>query len=129
MDAAYGLALDRLILISANPNQLHVYDPVAHSEQLNCFISSTSKHSLSPDGKHAAVAFANAVSYIDLQGLAVSNTFSSIAVGNGKEICGAGYVYVFPSYNGSIISINVGNGQTTTTTTIRMPLEELSIPQ
>ncbi|HEY3458758.1 MAG TPA: hypothetical protein VGK64_29515, partial [Bryobacteraceae bacterium] len=34
IDTAYTTALDRLILISANPNQLHIYDPASQSDQI-----------------------------------------------------------------------------------------------
>ena len=63
---------------------------------------------------HAAVAFTNAVAYVDLQGVTITNTFSNIAIGTAKVVCGSGYIYVFPSYEGNIISINIGSGQATT---------------
>ncbi len=114
VDAAYSLALDRVILISANPNQLHIYNPVAQSDQMIALSAAPQNLSLSPDGTHAAVAFSNAVAYVDLQAATVSNTFSNVAVGTGQVICGSGYIYVFPSYEGSIISVDIATGQSTT---------------
>ena len=110
VDAAYSLALDKVILVSANPNQLHIYDPVAQSDRPVGLSAAPQNVCLSPDGTHAGVAFSNSVAYVDLQAATVSNTFSNVAVGTGKVICGSGYLYVFPSYVGSIISIDITTG-------------------
>ena len=114
VDAAYSTALDRIVLISANPNQLHIYNPVTQSDQTIALSAAPQNVCLSSDGTHGAVAFTNAVAYVDLQAVAISNTFSNVAVGTGRVICGSGYIYVFPSYEGSIISIDIGTGQTST---------------
>lgn len=67
VDAGYSLALDRIILISANPNQLHIYDPVAQSDQTVALSDAPQNLSLSSDGTHAAVALTNAVVYVDFR--------------------------------------------------------------
>jgi len=117
VDAAYSLALDRIILISANPNQLHIYDPVAQLDLTVALAEAPQNVCLSPDGMHAAVAFSTDVDYVDLQGATVTNTFSNVAVGTGKLICGIGYIYVFPSYVGNVISIDITTGSTTVSNT------------
>ncbi len=114
IDASYSLVLDKVVLISANPNQLHIYDPVGLSDRTVALPAVPQNVSLSPDGTHAAVAFPSAVVYVDLQSARISNTFANLAVGTGKVICGSGYLYVFPSYVGSTSSIDIATGQITT---------------
>lgn len=77
VDAAYSLALDRIILISASPNQLHIYNPVTQADQIVFLSAPPQNISLSPDGLHAAVLLGNSappysVVYVDLQAALLS---------------------------------------------------------
>ncbi len=113
VDAAYSRSIDRLIFIAAAPNQLHIYNVANQSDQTVALPDSPLNLSLSPDGFHAAVAFSSSVAYVNLQSASVEQTFSNVAVGTGKVIVGAGYIYVMPSYDGAPVSINLGSGQVT----------------
>src|SRR5579875_1027098 len=55
LDAQYSLALDKIILISANPNRLHIYSPATGSDQTVPLSQTPLGLSVSPDGQHAAV--------------------------------------------------------------------------
>jgi hypothetical protein len=111
--AAYSSALDRIIFISGNPNQLHIYDPVANADQTVSLPEAPANLSLSADGLYAAVALVDSVSYVSLQNASVQ-TFTNVAVDGGVAILGSGYIYVFPSYEGSVLAIQLSNGQVTT---------------
>ncbi len=114
IDARYSLAMDRIIMITGAPNQLHIYNPSTQADKTVPLAEVPTNFSLSSDGTHAAVAFADAVAQVDLQAASVTQTFSNIAVGTGIVIYGSGYIYVFPSYQGSIVNINIATGQATT---------------
>ncbi len=114
VDAAYSTALDRIVLISATPNQLHIYNPLTQADQIVGLSEVPLNLSISPDGTHAAVAYSDAVSYIDLQAASVLQTYSSLAVGTGHVIFGSGYIYVFPTLEGNILCINLASGVVTT---------------
>ncbi len=66
VDSAYSPSLDRLLLISDNPNQLHIYDPATKKDVPIDLPRPPLSLSVSPDGKFAAVGHAALVSYIDL---------------------------------------------------------------
>jgi hypothetical protein len=48
--AEYSTALDRIVMISANPNQLHIYDPVSQNETKVGLSNTPLSVSVSPDG-------------------------------------------------------------------------------
>jgi hypothetical protein len=112
--AAYSTSLDRIIFISGNPNQLHVYDPVAHADQTVSLPEAPQNLSLSQDGHYAAVALVDSVSYVNLQTASLVQTFTNVPVDGGTAILGSGYIYIFPSYSGSILSIQISTGQVST---------------
>src|SRR5215471_10566781 len=64
--AAYSKALDRIILVSGNPNVLHIYDPVSGSDLKVSLTQPPLSLSLSPDGLHAAVGHDGLISYVNL---------------------------------------------------------------
>src|SRR5437868_3283437 len=64
--AEYSGPLDRLIMVSANPNQLHIYSvPDGFDTTVNLPKAPTAV-SVSPDGLHAAVAHDALISYVNL---------------------------------------------------------------
>ncbi len=113
LDAKYSTALDRIIFLSGSPNQLHIYNPVTKSDQVVALAEIPSSVAVSADGTKAAVAFADAVAYVDLQTASVKQTFSNLTVGSGTVTFGAGYIYVFPGGEGSMLSIQISTGQVT----------------
>jgi len=111
--AAYSSALDRIIFISGNPSQLHIYDPVANADQTVSLPEAPANFSLSADGLYAAVTLVDSVSYVSLQSASVQ-TFTNIPVNGGVAILGAGYIYVFPNSAIGETIIQISNGQVTT---------------
>ena len=114
--AAYSNALDRIVMVSANPNQLHIYDPLANTDTTVVLPEAPQNLSLTPDGLYAAVALVDAVSYVNLQSATIQQTFTNIAVRGGVAIAGSGYIYILPSYQGNIMSINIATGLLVTAT-------------
>jgi hypothetical protein len=112
--AVYSSALDRIIFISGNPSQVHIYDPVGHADQTVTLPEAPANLSLSADGLYAAVTLVDSVSYVNLQSASLVQTFTSVPVNGGVAILGAGYIYVFPSYEGSTTIIQISNGQVST---------------
>jgi len=114
IDAAYSKSLDRLILVSENPNQLHIYNVTDRSDQTVALGGTPLKLSVSPDGTHAAVGFSTSISYVDLQGVRVERTFTNGSVDNTTGLLlGPGYVYTFPKFMGYAQSINLSTGELT----------------
>ena len=110
--AEYSNALDRIILISASPNQLHVFDPSTNTDTQVILAKPPLSLSVSPDGLHAAVGHDALISYVNLQTLviektlAVATTVTNLALGND-------FVYVM-TYSGGTESIQISTGTVST---------------
>lgn len=113
VDAKYSKPLDRLILVSASPNVLHIFNAATNNDQTVALSTAPTNVALSPDGLHAAVASTSAVSYVNLQTASVEQVFIA-NVGTGIVTLSATYIYVMPSYVGYPISIQISNGNQTT---------------
>jgi hypothetical protein len=116
-DATYNRPIDRLVLTSTMPNELHVYDPVGRTDQTIPLPTAPTSLSVTPDGRMAAVGHDGGVSFVDLQQNLVSNVFPITNRVQGTVIDGTGFAYLFtPSgpFSGGIYSMNVGTGATTT---------------
>lgn len=109
----FSPALQCIILLSQNPNQLHIYDPVANSDRVVNLSAIPLGVSVAPDGVHAAVAHNNLISYLDLQAGAVIRTYST-SENESNIVLSSSYAYLLPSYNGDVVSVNLSNGQQTT---------------
>jgi uncharacterized protein (TIGR03437 family) len=119
VDAAYDKPLDKIILVSANPNGLHIYDPVGRSEQTVALIMPPLCVSVSPDGAYAAVGHDGWVSYVNLQTGSVEQVFQVITDVHHILLAGNGYAYLFPQRDWSdIYSLQVSSGTLTNTSAI-----------
>jgi len=107
--AEYSTALDRIVMISANPNQLHIYDPVSQSDTKVSLSKAPLGVSVSPDGLHAAVAHDLLVSYVNLSTGAVEKTFTT-AITGPVVVLGTDWVYLIPTYQGAVASIKLATG-------------------
>ncbi|MFL6464150.1 MAG: hypothetical protein ACJ73N_07045 [Bryobacteraceae bacterium] len=115
--AEYSLALDRIIMISSNPNLLHIYDPSSNADTTVRLSNAPLNFSVGPDGLHAAVAYTASVDYINLQSAAAErNYLVSVSTGSpvigdyriGKVVLGTTYFYILSSGNsGLAISVNL----------------------
>jgi chitinase len=109
VDSEYSFSLDRIIMVSANPDQLHIYDPVSNSDVAVGLPKTPLDVSVGPDGMHAAVMHDALVSYVNLATANVEKTFSVPASG-GKVVLGTEYAYVIPGSLGTAISIYIPTG-------------------
>lgn len=66
IDAEYSNTLDRLVMVSANPNALHIYDPATATEVAVPLSVAPTSLSLSPDGGMAAVGHNAFISEVNL---------------------------------------------------------------
>ena len=86
--ADYSSSLDRLILVSDNPNQLHIYDPATQKDTTVDLPRTPLNVAVSADGKFAAVGHSGLISYVDLQKgqltkLDLPTDPASLVIGNG----------------------------------------------
>ncbi len=112
LDAKYDDALERIIMVSATPNQLHIYNPASGSDATVALSGAPLSVGLSPDGSHAAVATSSSILYINLQTQAAEQTFT-VQVGNAATVVlTPTSVFVFPasSYSGSMVGIDLQTG-------------------
>jgi hypothetical protein len=112
VDSAYSKPLDRIIMISANPNQLHIYDPPTNSDVVVNLSKAPLNLSVSPDGTHAAVMHDSLVSYVNLSTARVEKTFA-VAANTGVVTLSDEYIYVLPTYEGQAYIIQISTGQIT----------------
>lgn len=106
VDAEYSKQLNKIIMVSANPNKLHIYDPETNTEESLDLPTTPNCVSVGPDGLSVAVGYNAWVSYIDLQIL--SRTTSSAGIASISKniatttdvldvvLAGNGYIYAFP---------------------------------
>lgn len=94
--AAYDKPLDKMILVSANPNELHIYDPVSQADQLVPLSVSPLSVSVGPDGSFAAVGHDGFISYVNLQTPAVVQMYPVAMQAKSVALAGNGYIYGWP---------------------------------
>lgn len=74
--AEYSAALDRIVIASDNPPQLHVYHPLSNTLQSLDLSKRALSLRLSPSGRHAAVGHDRLLSWINLSTLSVDSTYA-----------------------------------------------------
>jgi Putative binding domain, N-terminal len=117
--ATYDKPLDKLILISANPNELHLYDARSQSDQIVPLPKAPLSVSVRPDGAYAAVGHDGWVSYVNLQSGTIEKVFSVITDVHSVLLAGNGYMYLFPARDWSdIFSLEIASGVVTPTSAI-----------
>ncbi len=98
--AEYSNALDRIIFIAANPNQLHIFDPVNNSDTAVNLPKAPLSLSISLDGMHAAVGHDALISYVNLQTASLEKTLASTSTVTSL-VLGNDYVYVLTYSSGT----------------------------
>ncbi len=95
VDAEYSRPLDAIISVSADPNQLHVYDPVSRAEtEVNLPLPPTCV-SVSPDGTRAAVGHRGWISIVRLSPATLLRTVAVAAEVSDVVLSGNGHAYAF----------------------------------
>ena len=114
VDADYSLALDRIVALSASPDQLHVYDPSTGNDVAVPLVMPPLSVSVSPDGFHAAVGHDGWISYIDLSSATVLQVYPIATDVHHVLLAGNGYLYGFPQREQSpIYSLALATGGVT----------------
>lgn len=104
VDAEYSRSLDRIVMVSASPNALHVYDPVTGTDQSVALNVAPQCVSVSPDGKFAAVGHNAWISYVDLTTATLVKTWAvtadvgDIVIGDPMTVSAktTRFAYAFP---------------------------------
>lgn len=121
VDATYSKSLDRIVAVSATPNELHIYDPAAQTDRAVTLAMTPSCVSVSPDGSFAAVGHDGYVSYVDLKAGSVLKVFPVpspfghvLLAGNGYIYVSAGVVYSIQTTTGTVTpssgALGIGHG-------------------
>lgn len=113
IDAEYSKGLDKIIIVSSEPNQLHIYDPILQSvKSVNLSYVPTSV-SVGPNGRYAAVGHDAYISYVDLVATKLEKTLLVSTDVLDVVLAGNGFVYAFPKRDQwtSIYSIDVHTGE------------------
>ncbi len=109
VDIQHSKSLDRLIMVSANPNKVHLVNPVSGAETtINLSLAPLSL-SVSPDGTHAAVGHDGWISYVNLSDGYVEKNLAVSVTASVVILAGNGSIWVPPSTN-----INIATGVQTT---------------
>lgn len=96
IDAEYSNSLDRIVMVSTNPNRLHIYNPADNTERYVDLPLVPMSVSVGPAGTDAAVGFDGFVSYINLSTASLVKTMSVSAAAFDTVLAGNGFIYVFP---------------------------------
>ncbi len=96
IDAEYSPALNKAVMVSASPDQLHIFDPATESEVVVALPHAPTSVSVSPDGLHAAVGYNAYMSYIDLSAASVTATYAVSTNVLDIVLASNGYAYAFP---------------------------------
>ncbi|HXA67660.1 MAG TPA: BACON domain-containing carbohydrate-binding protein [Bryobacteraceae bacterium] len=115
VDVSYNSPLDRIVAVSAAPDELHIYDPVAQTEQRVELTLPPLCVSVSPEGRHAAVGHDGWISYVDLQTLSVVQMFPVATVAQNVLLADNGYIYV-----PGVFSLEIASGKVTGSTGLEL---------
>ena len=98
-DAEYSKQLDKIIMVSSSPEQLHIYDPKTEKNKDIDLPLTPNCLSVSPDGLYAAVGHDGWISYVNLTTAVLEKTFSVTTDVLDIVLAGNGYVYAFPRHD------------------------------
>ncbi|MEZ5354030.1 MAG: BACON domain-containing carbohydrate-binding protein [Bryobacteraceae bacterium] len=115
VDTEYDKPLDRFVMVSAAPNELHLFDPLTHTDRVAALAARPSSVSVRPDGLSAAVGHDGFVSIVNLQTMAVESVIRSATDAFDIVYAGNGYSYVLPLAGQGLTSVHVATGTTTFT--------------
>ncbi len=97
-------------MVSASPNEVHVYDPISQNDQIIPLGFAPNSVSVSPDGQFAGVGHDGQFSYVDLKALAVKSVIPLDMIVGAVVLDGNGYAYVFANLGTSDYTIQLSNG-------------------
>lgn len=121
VDAEYSDALNRIVIVAAEPNRLIVLDPEAGTHSALTLPLTPSSVSVRPDGLVAAVGHNGYVSIIELSPLRLQHTRTVSTDVSDVVLAGNGYAYAMPRVDQweEIHSLEIASGVETLGGSIR----------
>ena len=119
IDAAYSRSIDRIVIVTDTGNAVHLVDPHTLNDVSIALPTTPASVAVSPDGTHAAVGHNGFISYVDLTGQTISNTWN-VPAPFGDVALSNTYVYGFPSSDQwvSLYAVQASTGAVTTSNNI-----------
>ncbi|MFN7649084.1 MAG: BACON domain-containing protein [Acidobacteriota bacterium] len=93
LDAEYSITLNRIVMISASPDQLQIYDPATRGSVAVNLPAAPIDLALSPNGLFAAVAHDGSVSYVNLARGTLERSYAVVGRVPGLVV-GERYLYL-----------------------------------
>ena len=100
----YSTATDKLALVSANPNTLHIVDLGAGTDTAVALPATVVDMTLSPDGTKAAVLHSGVVDVVDLNAGTLLHSWPTSGAQTMVEISNAGLLYLSGQVGGQWLS-------------------------
>jgi len=119
VDAEYSAPLNAVVMVSSRPTAaLHIYDLATSSERSIDLASAPRALGIGPDGVHAVVGHAAALTYLDLRNVGVAGAAPPAVYGLSAPVsdvvmAGNDYAYALPAAGAStyrVRSVNVATG-------------------
>lgn len=116
--ADYSRALDKIVLVSSAPNELHLFDAGTLTDQIVPLEATPSAVTVSPDGSHAAVGHDGSISYVNLQTGSVDQVYPAMVPILAVGVSSNGYIYGLtrPNYGTTLLSLSIGSGSVSVST-------------
>ncbi|BDG02359.1 PKD domain-containing protein [Anaeromyxobacter oryzae] len=124
VDAEYSRSLDRIVMVSASPNALHVHDAAGAADASVALPLAPTCVSVSPDGKFAVVGHSAFISYVDLEARTVIKTWpisadaDDVILSDPMTVAGSRvtrFAYVYPLHDqwSNLHVVDLGTGTET----------------
>lgn len=120
VNSAYSKVTGNLILATANPNQVHIFDPKTRSgKSVELSLPPTSL-SVSPSGGFAAVGHYGWISYVNLTDGGVEKQFAVPIDVESLVLAANGYIYALSmDQAGELVTIHIATGYMNVTNMVR----------
>jgi hypothetical protein len=105
----YSSSLDEIIMISSNPNQLHIYNPVTQADTAVNVPQSPVSLAISPDGNSALVGMNGQISLINLITASTIHT-SNVTINVTNAVLGTTYAWLFSGGFNPGVAVNAATG-------------------
>jgi hypothetical protein len=114
----YSKSLDRIIIASADTQQLHIYNPETGEDRAIDLIDKPTALALSLDGLFAAVGHDSKVAYIDLMQASLVKTLDITELVGGLAFLSNDWIYVYRHINFPQL-VEIASNQTTIVESLR----------
>jgi hypothetical protein len=113
VDSDFSKTLGRLILVSANPHQLHIYNPSVPVDTTVALSDAPFKLAVSADGLRAAVLHIGKITIVNLATAQVEKVLTAAVTDYTHVVLGSEYLYIMPD-----VSIRIATGAATTSSNV-----------